>query len=87
MFVAPVLYVIHALLAVLSFPLWILLGIRDGTSFSHRLIDFVVLSGNSNRISLFPLVGIAYRSSVLQSVPPAYRKAEFKHAVARYRGR
>lgn len=33
---------------------------RDGTSFSHGLIDFVVLSGNSSRIWLFPLVGICY---------------------------
>lgn len=60
MLVAPVLYVIHALLAGLAFPLCILLGMRDGTSFSHRLIDFVVFSGNSSRIWLFPLVGIAY---------------------------
>ncbi|AHF77510.1 PTS system glucose-specific transporter subunit IIBC [Sodalis praecaptivus] len=60
MFVAPLLYVIHALLAGLAFPLCILLGMRDGTSFSHGLIDFVVLSGNSSRIWLFPLVGIAY---------------------------
>lgn len=28
--------------------------------FSHGLIDFIVLSGNSSRIWLFPLVGIAY---------------------------
>ncbi|AHF74038.1 PTS system glucose-specific transporter subunits IIBC [Candidatus Sodalis pierantonius str. SOPE] len=60
MFVAPLLYVIHAILAGLAFPLCILLGMRDGTSFSHGLIDFVVLSGNSSRIWLFPLVGIAY---------------------------
>ncbi|TCV98258.1 PTS glucose transporter subunit IIBC [Biostraticola tofi] len=60
MFVAPVLYIIHAILAGLAFPLCILLGMRDGISFSHGLIDFVVLSGNSSRIWLFPLVGIIY---------------------------
>lgn len=60
MFVAPVLYVIHAILAGLAFPICILLGMRDGTSFSHGLIDFVVLSGNSSKIYLFPLVGIIY---------------------------
>lgn len=60
MFVAPILYFIHAILAGLAFPICILLGMRDGTSFSHGLIDFVVLSGNSSRIWLFPLVGICY---------------------------
>lgn len=60
MFVAPVLYGIHILLAGLAFPICILLGMRDGTSFSHGLIDFVVLSGNSSKIWLFPLVGIIY---------------------------
>lgn len=60
LFVAPILYVIHAILAGLAFPICILLGMRDGTSFSHGLIDFVVLSGNSSRIWLFPIVGIIY---------------------------
>ncbi|MEA9444690.1 PTS glucose transporter subunit IIBC [Candidatus Fukatsuia symbiotica] len=60
MFVAPILYAIHAILAGLAFPICILLGMRDGTSFSHGLIDFIVLSGNSSRIWLFPVVGICY---------------------------
>lgn len=60
MFVAPVMYAIHAILAGLAFTICILLGMRDGTSFSHGLIDFIVLSGNSSRIWLFPLVGICY---------------------------
>ncbi len=43
MFVAPILYVIHAILAGLAaFPICILLGMRDGTSFSHGLIDFII---------------------------------------------
>ncbi|MCY2227524.1 PTS glucose transporter subunit IIBC, partial [Klebsiella pneumoniae] len=50
MFVAPILYVIHAILAGLAFPICILLGMRDGTSFSHGLIDFIVLSGNSSKL-------------------------------------
>ena len=33
---------------------------RDGTSFSHGLIDFIVLSGNSSKIWLFLIVGIIY---------------------------
>ncbi len=60
MFVAPILYVIHAILAGLAFPICILLGMRDGISFSHGLIDFVVLSGNSSKIWLFSLVGSLY---------------------------
>lgn len=60
LFVAPILYVIHALLSGLAFPLCILLGMRDGTSFSHGLIDFVVLSGNGSRLWLFPVIGLAY---------------------------
>ena len=59
-FVAPILYVIHAILAGLAFPICILLGMRDGTSFSHGLIDFIVLSGNSSKLWLFPIVGICY---------------------------
>lgn len=60
MFVAPILYVIHILLAGLAFPICILLDMRNGISFSHGLIDFVVLSGNSSRIWLFPVVGMFY---------------------------
>ncbi|EPK6471612.1 PTS glucose transporter subunit IIBC [Klebsiella variicola] len=60
MFVAPVLYIIHAILAGLAFPICILLGMRDGTSFSHGLIDFIVLSGNSSKLWLFPIVGAGY---------------------------
>ncbi|AEW44590.1 fused glucose-specific PTS enzymes: IIBcomponent, IIC component [Serratia symbiotica str. 'Cinara cedri'] len=59
-FVAPILYVIHAILTGLAFPICILLDMRDGTSFSHGLIDFIVLSGNSNKIWLFPIIGILY---------------------------
>ncbi|QCI24991.1 PTS glucose transporter subunit IIBC [Buchnera aphidicola (Rhopalosiphum padi)] len=58
--VAPILYVVHAILAGLSFPLCIFLNMRAGTSFSHGFIDFIVLSGHSNQIFLFPIVGICY---------------------------
>ena len=60
MFVAPILYAIHAILAGLAFPICILLGMRDGTSFSHGLIDFIVLSGNGSKLWLFPVVGLCY---------------------------
>lgn len=60
MFVAPILYIIHAFMAGLAFTICIFLCMRNGTSFSHGLIDFIVLSGNSNRIWLFLPIGILY---------------------------
>jgi PTS system glucose-specific IIC component len=42
-FVAPLLYVVHALLAGLAYFVCVALGIRHGATFSHGLIDFVVL--------------------------------------------
>ncbi|QJC35989.1 PTS glucose transporter subunit IIBC [Enterobacteriaceae endosymbiont of Donacia cincticornis] len=60
MYVAPLLYVIHIILSGLSFPICILLGMRNGTSFSHGLIDFIILSGNGSKIWLFPIIGVIY---------------------------
>ena len=47
LFVAPMLYAIHAVLAAAAYYLCIELGIRHGMTFSHGLIDFVVLFSNS----------------------------------------
>lgn len=60
LFVAPILYVIHAILAGLAFPICILLDMRNGTSFSHGLIDFTVLSGHGHNLWLFPVIGACY---------------------------
>ncbi len=60
MFVAPVLYAIHALLAGSAFVVTNLLGMVHGTSFSHGLIDFLVLSANSQKIIYFIVVGLIY---------------------------
>ena len=43
LFVAPILYAAHALIAGFSFFICITLGIKHGTTFSHGLIDFIVL--------------------------------------------
>lgn len=43
LFVAPVLYVIHAVLAAAAYFVAIELGIKHGTTFSHGLIDYIVL--------------------------------------------
>ena len=63
MFVAPVLYAIHAVLAGLAFVVCISLNMSAGTSFSHGLIDFLVLSVLGNKGSnliMFPVIGLCY---------------------------
>lgn len=63
LFVAPILYAIHAVLAGIAFVVCISLDMSAGTSFSHGLIDFLVLSVLSDKGShllYFPLVGIVY---------------------------
>jgi glucose PTS system EIICB or EIICBA component len=49
LFVAPVLYAIHAVLAGLAYFVAVELGIHHSTTFSHGLIDFVVLYPHSQR--------------------------------------
>jgi PTS system glucose-specific IIC component len=48
LFVAPVLYAIHALLAGAAYCMCVLLGIKHGFTFSHGLIDYVVLFPKSH---------------------------------------
>ena len=60
MFVAPILYIIHAILAGLAIPNLYSSGDACGTSSLAGLIDFIVLSGNSSKLWLFPIVGIGY---------------------------
>ena len=47
MFVAPLLYLIHAVLAGLAYMTCILLGVKHSMTFSHGFIDFVVLFSKS----------------------------------------
>jgi PTS system glucose-specific IIC component len=47
LFAAPQLYAIHAFFAGVAYYLCIELGIRHGTTFSHGLIDFIVLFSRS----------------------------------------
>ncbi|WP_028866098.1 PTS glucose transporter subunit IIBC [Psychromonas aquimarina] len=60
LFVAPVLYAMHALLAGSAFVVTNMLGMVHGTSFSHGLIDFLVLSANSQKLIYFIVIGIIY---------------------------
>ena len=56
LFVAPVLYAVHAVLAGAAYLLCIALGIKHGFTFSHGLIDYIVLFPKShNALWLFVL--------------------------------
>src|SRR5665213_3015214 len=57
MFVAPLLYLGHAFLCSAGFALCVLLGIKHGTTFSHGLIDFVVLFPQSHNALWFFVLG------------------------------
>lgn len=64
LFVAPLLYGIHAVLAGVAYFICIELGIRHSTTFSHGLIDYIVLFPNSSRglwyLWLGPLWAVMY---------------------------
>ena len=60
LFVAPVLYVAHALLAGSAFVVMIMLGIKHGTTFSHGLFDFTLLFGQSTNGWMLPVIGLVY---------------------------
>ncbi len=64
MFVAPVLYGLHAIMAGAAFSLCVLLGVKHGTTFSHGLIDYIVLFPKSTHalwlMVLGPLWGCMY---------------------------
>ena len=60
LFVAPLLYGVHAVLAGLSFPIMYLLGGRLGYTFSHGAIDFGLFYANGSKPWLVLIVGPAY---------------------------
>ncbi len=57
LFVAPLLYAIHAVLAGVAYFTCVELGIRHGTTFSHGLIDFIVLYGRSSHALWYLVLG------------------------------
>ena len=57
LFVAPVLYGIHAVLAGVAYFICIELGIKHGMTFSHGLIDFIVLFNRSTNALWFLVLG------------------------------
>jgi PTS system glucose-specific IIC component len=66
LFVAPLLYGLHAVLAGVAYFTCIVLGIKHGTTFSHGLIDYVVLFNRSTHglwyLWLGPIWAVVYYS-------------------------
>lgn len=60
MFLAPVLYLVHALLTGVSMALCAALGIHDGFGFSAGLFDFVLNWGLATKPWLLIPIGLAY---------------------------
>jgi len=60
MFVAPVLYLVHALLAGSSMALVYILGIKDGFTFSAGLIDYILNFGLATNPLLLIPIGLIY---------------------------
>jgi PTS system glucose-specific IIC component len=75
LFLAPALYVVHAVLAGLAYGLCILLGVKHGMTFSHGLIDFVVLYPKSHRAAWFFWLGPAYA---------AFYYGVFRYAIVKF---
>lgn len=67
LFVAPALYVIHAILSGLAYFVCIVLGIKHGMTFSHGLIDYIILFPKSSNalwlLVLGPLWALVYYGS------------------------
>jgi PTS system glucose-specific IIC component len=57
MFVAPVLYLFHAVLAAIAYFLCIALGIKHGMTFSHGFIDYVLLFPKSTNALWLLVIG------------------------------
>src|SRR6186713_1771461 len=57
LFVAPILYGVHAVLAGLAYFLCVVLGIKHGFTFSHGLIDYIVLFPKSQHALWLLVIG------------------------------
>ncbi len=60
MFIAPVLYGIHAVLTGLSMAITYVLGIKTGFGFSAGLIDYILSYGIATKPLLLLLIGVVY---------------------------
>lgn len=57
LFLAPLLYFAHAILCAIAYALCIMLDMKHGMTFSHGLIDFVVLFPQSSNALWFFVIG------------------------------
>lgn len=57
LFVAPILYVLHAGLSGIAFAVCLAFGIKHGTTFSHGLIDYIVLFPQSSKALWLLVIG------------------------------
>lgn len=60
LFVAPVLYIAHAILAGVGYSLMIMLGIKHGMTFSHGFIDYTLLYPLSTNGWMLIVFGLGY---------------------------
>ncbi|MDD7910945.1 PTS glucose transporter subunit IIBC [Pseudovibrio exalbescens] len=60
LFVAPLLYVVHALMAGIGYALMIILGIKHGMTFSHGFIDYILLYPLSTQGWMLVVFGLGY---------------------------
>ncbi|QYJ87283.1 PTS transporter subunit EIIC [Shewanella mesophila] len=73
MFVAPLLFILHALLTGLAYAVAISLDIHHSVVFSHGLVDFSLLMGQSRNVEWFWILGpltaviyyLVFRGSIL----------------------
>lgn len=75
LFIAPVLYGVHAVLAGLSFVIFQVMGAKLGVTFSHGLIDYVLYFKLSTKPYLVLLIGPIY-AAVYYGV--------FKYAITKF---
>src|SRR5687768_7012040 len=78
LFVAPLLYGIHALLAAVAYFVAVTLGIHHSTTFSHGLIDFIVLYPNSQRGWWLILLGLGWAGCYSSLFGTLHRRMNLK---------
>jgi phosphotransferase system glucose/maltose/N-acetylglucosamine-specific IIC component len=83
MFVAPVLYLIHALLAGVAYFLCIELGVKHGMTFSHGAIDFMVLYAKSTHGWWLIPLGLMWAAMYYTDFPGGDRQVRSEDAGPR----
>ena len=87
MFLAPVLYAIHAVLTGLSLAICSALGIHLGFTFSAGFIDYVLNYGLSTKGWWAIPIGLVYYGRVLRPVPLLHSQVQYGDAGPRTRRR